>query len=170
MREILGSTALSWVARIWSFASIAFVLVFIFGEVFRGHGAKPTAAEWIGLALFPGGVVVGLVVAWFRDGIGWTIATGCLIGFYGWNLLERGRFPTGPYFLLVAAPGILFLLSSLIAEASRGPASVITRQLITSSSLSTTIIYIFKNLQRYQIWQVARIENCKRAYHPPCGS
>jgi len=125
MREILGSTALSWVARIWSLASIAFVLVFIFGEVFRGHGAKPTAAEWIGLALFPGGVVVGLVVAWFRDGIGWTIATGSLIGFYGWNLLERGRFPTGPYFLLVAAPGILFLLSSLIAEASRGPATVI---------------------------------------------
>jgi hypothetical protein len=114
MREIPGSRALSWLARIWSLASIVFVLVFLFGEVFSGHGAKPTAAEWIGLALFPGGVVVGLVVAWFREGIGGIIATGCLIGFYGWNLLDSGRFPTGPYFLLVAAPGILFLLSSLL--------------------------------------------------------
>lgn len=120
MREILGSKALSWVARIWSLAGIAFLLVFIFGEVFSGHGAKPTAAEWIGLAFFPGGVGAGLVVAWFREGIGGIIATGCLIGFYGWNLLERGRFPTGPYFLLVAAPGILFLLSSLLSRPPQG--------------------------------------------------
>ncbi len=116
MSETPGSRALSWVARIWSLASIVFVLVFLFGDGLSGHGAKPTAAQWIGLALWPGGVCVGLVVAWFRDGIGGTVATGSLIAFYVWNLLERGRFPTGPYFLLVAAPGVLFLLSSLLSR------------------------------------------------------
>jgi len=116
MSETPGAKALSWVARIWSLASIVFVLVFLFGEGLSGHGAEPTAAEWIGLALWPGGVVVGLAVAWFRNGLGGAIATGFLIGFYVWNLLERGSFPRGPYFLLVAAPGILFLLSSLLSR------------------------------------------------------
>lgn len=113
MSEALASRALSWVARSWSLASIAFVLVFIFGEVLSGHGARPTPTEWIGLALWPGGVVLGLVVAWFRKGLGGTITLGSLIAFYAWHLLERGRFPGGPYFLLVAAPGILSMLSSL---------------------------------------------------------
>ena len=116
MSETPGATALNWVALIWSLASIAFVLIFLFGEVLSGHGAKPTAAEWIGLALWPGGVVVGLALAWFRNGLGGAIAIGSLIAFYVWSLLERGTFPGGPYFLLVAAPGILFLLSSLLSR------------------------------------------------------
>jgi hypothetical protein len=116
MSETPGSKALSWLARILSLASIAFVLVFLFGEGLSSHGAQPKAAEWISLALWPGGVCVGLVVAWFQKGVGGTVATGSLIAFYGWNLLERGRFPTGPYFLLVAAPGILFLLSWLLSR------------------------------------------------------
>ena len=112
MSDTPGSKALSWVARIWSLASIVFVLVFLFGDGLSG----PTTAEWIGLVLFPGGVGVGLIVAWFREGIGGTVAIGSLIAFYVWSLLERGRFPTGPYFLLVAAPAILFLLSSLLSR------------------------------------------------------
>ncbi len=119
MSETLASTALSWVARIWSLASIAFVLWFIFGEVLSGHGARPTPTECIGLVLWPGGVVLGLVVAWFRKGLGGTITLACLIAFYAWHLLERGRFPGGPYFLLVAAPGTLYLLSSLFSRPRR---------------------------------------------------
>ena len=116
MRETLASRALIWIARIWSLAAIAFVLVFLFGEGLSGGGVRPTAAEWIGLALWPGGVGIGLAVAWFRKGLGGAIALGSLIGFYVWNLLERGRFPRGPYFFLVAAPGILFLLLSLLSR------------------------------------------------------
>lgn len=116
MGETPGARVLSWVARIWSLASIVFVLAFVVGDVLNGAKGQPTTAEWIGLALWPGGVAIGLVVAWFRQGIGGTVATSCLIAFYVWNLLERGRFPTGPYFLLVAAPGVLFLLSSLLSR------------------------------------------------------
>ena len=116
MSETQGSRVLIGFARIWSLASIAFVLIFLFGEVLSGNGARPTAAEWVGLALWPGGVVVGLVVAWFRKGLGGAVAVGSLIAFYVWYLLERGTFPRGPYFLLVAAPGIVFLLSSLLSR------------------------------------------------------
>jgi hypothetical protein len=119
MSERLASKALNWIARIWSLAGIAFVLVFVFGEVFGGHGVRPTAAEWIGLALWLGGVGIGLAVAWCRKGLGGAIALGSLVGFYFWNLLERGRFRRGPYFLLVAAPGVLFLLLSILSRPTK---------------------------------------------------
>lgn len=116
MSETLALKTLNWIARVWSLAGIAFVLVFFLGEVFGGQGVRPTAAEWIGLALWPIGVGIGLAVAWFRKGLGGAIASGSVIGFYVWNFLERGRFPKGPYFLLVAAPGVLFLLLSLFSR------------------------------------------------------
>lgn len=116
MSDTLALKTLNWIARVWSLAGIAFVLVFFLGEVFGGQGVRPTAAEWIGLALWPIGVGIGLAVAWFRKGLGGAIASGSVIGFYVWNFLERGRFPKGPYFLLVAAPGVLFLLLSLFSR------------------------------------------------------
>ncbi len=114
--ETLASKILTWIARIWSLAGIAFVLIFLFGEGLSGHASKPTTAKWIGLALWPSGVGVGLAIAWFRKGLGGAVALGSLGAFYVWNLLERGKFPSGPYFFLVAAPGVLFLLSSFLAR------------------------------------------------------
>ena len=110
---------LVWIARIWSVASFVFVLAFVFGEAFSGHGIKPTAAEWLGLAFWPGGVLVGLGIGWIHPRIGGVIATGSLLTFYVWNILERGTPPTGPFFLLVTAPGILFLLTSLFSKRPR---------------------------------------------------
>lgn len=119
MSETPGSRALSFVARIWSLASIAFVLVFLFGEGLTVNGHGPTLAEWIALAFWPGGVLVGLVIAWFRERLGGAIAVGSLLAFYVCLFVERGAFPGGPYFLLVAAPGFLFLLSSLLSRPSQ---------------------------------------------------
>jgi|SRR5688500_8233938 len=116
MSETQEPKALTWIARIWSVAGIGFVLIFVFGEVFNGQGVRPTPEEWVGLALWPGGVGVGLFLAWFRKGLGGAIAIASLIAFYLWNLLERGKIPGGPYFVLVAAPGVLFVLSSLLSR------------------------------------------------------
>ena len=115
MSKIPGSRAIEWIARIWSLASLGFVLLFVFGQLLNGNGARPTQAEWIGLGFFPGGVCLGLVIAWFRTRLGGAIAAVCVIAFYLWSLLERGRLPAGPYFVLVAAPGILFLLASFMS-------------------------------------------------------
>ena len=51
-----------WVARIWSILSILVVLVFTVGEAVGGNGPRPTPQEWVGLALWPIGVCVGLVL------------------------------------------------------------------------------------------------------------
>lgn len=115
MRETQLSKAIVWTARIWSLLSLGFVLLFLFGDVLNGHGTRLTRSEWIGLAFFPAGVCLGLVIAWFRTRLGGAIATVCLIAFYLWSFLERGRFPGGPYFVLVAVPGFLFLLSSFMS-------------------------------------------------------
>jgi hypothetical protein len=118
MGEGPASRAIIWVARIWSLAAVGFVLLFLVGEVLNGQGGKPTGAEWIGLAFWPGGVCLGLIIAWFRLRLGGAIATGSLVGFYIWYLLDRGTFPRGPYFILVAAPGVLFLVASLLSSQS----------------------------------------------------
>lgn len=124
MSETRKSRTLTWIAKIWNVISVVFVLAFLFGQGLNTHGVGPTTTEWIGLALWPGGVIVGLIVAWFRKELGGAMAIASLIAFYFWNLLERGKFPGGPYFLLVAAPGILFLLSSLLSRSHRQMRSV----------------------------------------------
>lgn len=43
-----------------------------------------------------------------RKRAGGILATVSLVEFYVWHLLERVRFPSGPYFLLGALPEILF--------------------------------------------------------------
>jgi hypothetical protein len=98
---------LRWIARVWSIASFAVIAAFAFGEGGRG----PNVRELVALAFFPVGVLVGLAVAWWREGLGGAIAIGSLAGFYLWIMVLGGRPPAGPYFLLLAAPGFLFLIA-----------------------------------------------------------
>lgn len=108
--------AARWVARAWSILGILFVLAFVVGESMGGSSPLPTLQDWVGLALWPIGVGVGLVVAWYREKLGGILAVGCLAVFYAWNLLRFGYLPQGPYFCLVAAPGLLFLILGLLSE------------------------------------------------------
>lgn len=101
-----------WLARLWSLASIGLLLLF-----FIGGGFNPmliTPAEWVGLFFFPFGITVGMIVAWWYEGVGGLITEGSLLGFYLWQLLAWGDFPRGPYFALFAAPGFLFLLCAVL--------------------------------------------------------
>lgn len=102
-----------WTARIWSIASLLFVSAFIVGG--EEGGKWPTAMEWAGLAFFPGGVIAGLLIAWRKEALGGGITILSLAGFYIWHFLDAGRFAAGPWFLLVAAPGFLFVLASLLS-------------------------------------------------------
>ena len=105
-----------WIARGWSILSIVFVFAFAVGEGVQGSGPRPTPQEWVGLALWPIGVCVGLAVAWYREELGGALALVCLIVFYVWNLLRSGHLARGPFFFLVAAPGLLFLLAGLLSH------------------------------------------------------
>ncbi len=98
---------------------MGFILVIFIGEAFTADGLWPTSTEWLGLGLFPIGVLLGLAVAWWHEGIGGALTLFSLAGFYIWNRLDSGRWPGGPFFLLVAAPGLLFLIYWLLNRAQR---------------------------------------------------
>ncbi|MFP3895401.1 MAG: hypothetical protein ACLFV5_00985 [Anaerolineales bacterium] len=110
------SPVIRWVARVWSIVSLGFVLLIVGGELASPTGSPPIAArDLLGMALFPVGVCVGLVVAWWHEGLGGTITVSSLLAFYVLLWGFDGHFPRGPYFALVAAPGVLFLLLWSIA-------------------------------------------------------
>ncbi|MGA2358226.1 MAG: hypothetical protein ABSF66_04445 [Terriglobales bacterium] len=107
-----------WIARVGSILSMLAVFVFAVGEIAGGTGPRPTLQEWAGLALWPVGVCVGLVVAWYREELGGILALGCLIAFYVWNLLRSGHLPQGPFFFLIAAPALPFLIAGFLSHRS----------------------------------------------------
>jgi hypothetical protein len=107
---------LRWAARLGSLATVAFVAAFAFG----GHeSAVPTASEWVGLSLFPIGVLAGLLVAWRREALGGLVALGSLLLFYVWATFRSGHPPGGPYFALLTSPALLFLAAAVLEKKQR---------------------------------------------------
>jgi hypothetical protein len=109
-----------WIAKVWSIASVGLILLIFIGEALQPTAPLPTSQEWVGLLLFPFGVCLGIIVAWRREGLGGGITVGSLLAFYAWLRVVSGRFPGGPYFALIAAPGILFLVSWLLSRYGKG--------------------------------------------------
>jgi len=109
-----------WMARAWSIASVGFILLMFIGSgLAEGFNlAQFTSRDWVGLFFFPFGVGLGMIVAWRREGLGGGIAVGSLLAFYAALRVMDGRFPRGPWFALVAAPGILFLMSWVLSARS----------------------------------------------------
>lgn len=99
-------------ARVGSIASITLLLMLFLGEGF--HPSEISRNEWIGLVFFPIGVVIGMVMAWWKEGLGSAITLGSLVAFYlVWGYLLRNHIG-GWWFVVFAAPGFLFLLHWLL--------------------------------------------------------
>jgi hypothetical protein len=107
---------LSWSARAWGVASAVLLLAFAFGG--KEH-LRLTASEAVGFLFFPLGVIAGFAIAWWRELAGGMVTIVSLALFYVWQFSQAGQLPTGPYFLLFAAPGFLHVASALLA-ARRG--------------------------------------------------
>ena len=103
-----------WTARVWSLASLAFVTAFALGS-----GGTPSPSEAVALACFPGGVAAGLIIGWRRESLGGALAILSLSVFYLWSTVMNGLLPRGPWFILVAAPGLLFLLTPFLEKRRR---------------------------------------------------
>ena len=93
--------AMRWAGRATSLVSIAVLSLFLSG----GNEALPSGREWFGLALFPGLVVLGFVVAWWKELTGAVISIAALIAFHIWFAAF------GVYFALFTLPAIFFLIS-----------------------------------------------------------
>jgi hypothetical protein len=107
-KYIRVTSVLRLIARTWSIVTIILVLAFIIGEGFNPKLLTPT--EWLGFIFFPVGICFGLVIAWWKEGLGAIIVVASLIVFYIVNFATAGTFPKGWAWEVFAAPGFLFAL------------------------------------------------------------
>jgi hypothetical protein len=107
-------------ARVGSIASITLLVMLFAGEGL--HPSEVAPRQWVGLFFFPLGVIIGMVIAWWKEGVGAAITLGSLLGFY----LVYGYFMryhiAGWAFLVFASPGFLFLLHWLFYRRENRPA------------------------------------------------
>lgn len=101
-------------ARVLSIASTLVLLLFLFGEPF--NVSRITPKQWAGLALLPLGVVVGFAMAWKKEILGGAITLGCVVTFC---LLFVGKVGHAWPFFVFAFPGLLFIISGLLARSGR---------------------------------------------------
>ncbi len=97
---------LRWVAGIWSLASVGLLCAFLSGE-----GLPPLTVQAM---MFPFGVMLGLVLAWWFERTGGLLTVVCMLLFYVLEYLDQGRFPEGYAFILISAPGALFSCSGFL--------------------------------------------------------
>ena len=100
-------------ARVGSIASITLLAFIFWGEAFRP--SEISATEWAGLVFFPIGIVIGLAIAWWKEGVGSVMTVGSLIGFYlVYGYLLRNHIG-GLVFIAFASPSFLFLAHWLLS-------------------------------------------------------
>lgn len=102
-----------WVAHLWALASALLILAFIVGG---RESMRPTAQEALGLLLFPGGILLGFGIAWWREGLGGLITVLSLALFYVWLISRDGQFPYGPWFVLFSFPGFIHAANALFLK------------------------------------------------------
>ena len=100
-------------ARLGSIASMTLLILLFMGEAFRPAEISPN--EWAGLLFFPIGVMVGMIVAWWKEGLGAAVTVLSLLAFYMvYGYLLKNHIG-GWAFIVFASPGFLFLLHWLCA-------------------------------------------------------
>lgn len=117
-RHPLMEGIIRWTARALSLLSTFMLMLFVVGEPFPV--TKLTAVEWLGLMLFPVGVVIGFAVAWWRERVGSIITIGSLAAFYlVFVFVMNERLTEGVWFLVFAFPSVLFLIASLMTSSKK---------------------------------------------------
>jgi len=106
---------IEFLARVGSVISITLLLLLFQGEVF--HPSEVAPREWLGLLFFPVGVVFGLVVAWWKEGLGVSLTLGSLLAFYVVYGYLLNYHLGGGAFLVFASPAFLFLLHWVLRRA-----------------------------------------------------
>jgi len=103
---------LRWIARIWAALMVAFMLF-----MFTAHIVEDGIGPLVGFTIRDAfmmvsmiGSIVGLALAWKWERLGGWMTVGGMLAFYLFDFIFSGYFPQGPTFLIIAFPGILFLI------------------------------------------------------------
>ena len=105
-----------FLARVGSVISITLLFLFFQAEAF--HPSEIAPREWLGLVFFPFGIIVGLAIAWWKEGLGASITVGSLLAFYlvyGYLLQSH---VAGWAFIVFASPAFLFFFHWVLRQAS----------------------------------------------------
>jgi len=94
--------------RVWSLLSLGVVLMFALGE--RMNLARFTPVELQLFLCFPLGVMLGMALGWRREFWGGVLSVVSLAAFYGVDWWHSHHLPRGLAFMVLCAPGFLFLL------------------------------------------------------------
>ncbi|RLC58210.1 MAG: hypothetical protein DRH89_01630 [Candidatus Cloacimonadota bacterium] len=114
----LKLTFLRWTARIWSYIVVAFILLFVGAQIVEsGIDADSfSLMEGIAFAFFPIGLTLGLIIAWWKEGLGGIIATISIIAFHLIMLFAHGNPDFVILIELLAVPGPLFIIYWLLSR------------------------------------------------------
>ncbi len=109
-------TLVEFLARIGSVMSISLLVLLFQAEALHPSDIAPK--EWLGLVFFPIGIIIGLAIAWWKEGLGISITLGSLLAFYfvyGY-LLE---YHVGGWaFVIFASPAFLFFFHWVLRHVS----------------------------------------------------
>ena len=105
-----------FLARIGSVMSITLLVLLFQAEALHPSDIAPK--DWFGLVFFPIGIIIGLAIAWWKEGLGISITLGSLLAFYfvyGY-LLE---YHVGGWaFVIFASPVFLFFFHWVLRHIS----------------------------------------------------
>jgi hypothetical protein len=76
----LSLAVIELLAKVGSIASITSLILLFMGEAF--HPSEISSNEWAGLLCFPIGVTIGMIVAWWKEGLGSAVTLLILLAFY----------------------------------------------------------------------------------------
>jgi len=107
---------LRWFTRIWSYFVVAFILLFVGAHIFGSGIGKMDLAEGFAFAFFPIGLTLGLIIAWWKEGLGGLIATGSIIAFHLIMFIDNGNPDFVLFIELLAFPGPLFIICCLLSR------------------------------------------------------
>ncbi len=113
-----------WAARLAGVFVIGLVLLIAVGETVRNGHLPPAKLLLHPLSLGMLAAMAGMVVGWWREGLGGTIVVLAGIGMYAYHLLASHRW-LGGAFPLFLVPGILLLIGYWLSRRSSCPTSVL---------------------------------------------
>lgn len=100
-------------ARVAAVASLIVLGLFVFGGDL--DLSKMGARQWLLFLCFPLGVATGLALGLLRSARrGGLLALASIAAFYVVHVVGDGQWPQGPYFLLIASPGLLLVIASFV--------------------------------------------------------
>jgi len=115
-KSSLPLTLVEFLARVGSVISITLLVLLFQAEAM--HPSEIAPREWFALVFFPIGVVAGLIIAWWKEGLGISVTLGSLLAFYFvYGYLFRYHLG-GWAFIIFASPAFLFFLHWLLRRVS----------------------------------------------------